>query len=261
MRRLRQLVFLLAFVVSFICIVLLLDFTAPNPTHRRTGSAPVPTAADGLSANEIGLAAEQILARDLGVQRNEEAGQRQCFCHDSSYANTGECNVCLLTLETITTSRRPDFIAPNFIAESKNRANLLYDQTDQVDQISDYVDAARALGVPLWLYVRVTTNLSPEFYTLVESTGGGVVRYFVPEGIGYNDPISAIAAIGLAVSLVIMLLIVVFTTLSRVITQRTPRSPLASAQRKVDEAGDFAATRREKLRQQIDRYDNYPHDD
>ena len=34
------------------------------------------------------------------------------------------------------------------------------------------------LGRPLWLYVRVNTDVDEKFYQLTESTGAGVVPYF-----------------------------------------------------------------------------------
>lgn len=66
---------------------------------------------------------------------------------------------------------------------------------DQVEQIEDYAIAAIALKRPLWLYTRVDTTLSPDFYILVESTGGGVVHYFsLP---GWVDPVDHAARIAL----------------------------------------------------------------
>ena len=82
--------------------------------------------------------------------------------------------------------RIPDFIAPDFIAESKNTQNLLYSGREY-DQISDYALAAKLLNRPLWVYTRVDTIVEPKFYEIVHATGGNVVPYFtVP---GYVDPV------------------------------------------------------------------------
>jgi hypothetical protein len=52
------------------CVVLLLNFTAPNPTGRRYSSESPLMTGQG-SAQQIGLSAERVLARDLGIARNE----------------------------------------------------------------------------------------------------------------------------------------------------------------------------------------------
>jgi hypothetical protein len=187
--------------------ILLQNFTAPNPTGRRYSSEPVLTAQQGATAQAIGLSAEVILARDLGIPRNEDAGQRQCLCSNASYAGTRECNTCAAIVPSIHTIRRPDFVDARYIVEVKNRANLLYAETDQVEQIADYADAARLMRRPLWLFVRVDTTLSAEFHRIVESTGGGVVYYFVTPG--FIDPVSQAAQVVSVVSGILLVLSVI----------------------------------------------------
>ncbi len=164
MRLFRRLALVIALIVAVVCVVLLLNFTAPNPTGRRYSSTSPLTSG---SAQAIGLSAEQILSQDLRTPRNDDPDQRQCFCNNSN-RTPSECNVCVTSDPSISTYRRPDFVSANFIAESKNRQNLLYTYNDQVDQITDYVTEARLLHRPLWLYTRVNTLLAPQFYTLVE---------------------------------------------------------------------------------------------
>ncbi len=160
-----------SFLLIIVCIVLLLNFTAPNPTGRRYSSQMPITTGQG-NAQQIGLSAELILANDLNLPRNEDQSQRQCACSLNFTPNTSDCHVCFAYSEFITTYRRPDFVGSNFIAESKNRQNLLYTYRDQVDQISDYAAVARMLRQPLYVYTRVNTQLDPEFVQLVELNRG-----------------------------------------------------------------------------------------
>ncbi|MEO0565194.1 MAG: hypothetical protein AAF125_24010, partial [Chloroflexota bacterium] len=69
--------------------------------------------------------------------------------------------------------------------------NLLYTDTSLVNQIGDYAVAARALNVPLWVYVRKDTNVEPEYRRIVRETGGDIVPYFVTTG--YVDPVDRMA--------------------------------------------------------------------
>jgi hypothetical protein len=188
--RLLQLALILGCILS---IVLLLNITAPNPTGRRYSSEG--PAMDG-ARQIIGSEGERILANDLGLPNNNQPDQRQCLCQTAAL-KPGECNVCLPVQSLGSTYRVPDFIGPNFIAESKNRENLLY-QGREVDQIADYVVAAQELGRPLWLYVRVDTMVAPDFEQMVNSTGGGVVYYFKVDG--YVDGVDAAAQTGLLAS-------------------------------------------------------------
>ena len=181
---------LLVFSITLVglAVVLLLNVTAANPTGRRYASEPVVVIGN---PGEIGLSAERILSTDLSLPRNDDPDQRQCICNSPSYTNVGQCRVCVAYSQSVANHRRPDFVSPNFIAESKNRLNLLYTDTSLVNQIGDYAVAARALNVPLWVYVRKDTNVEPEYRRIVRETGGDIVPYFVTTG--YVDPVDRMA--------------------------------------------------------------------
>jgi hypothetical protein len=247
MKLLRRLALLIAFIITLTCIVLLLNFTAPNPTGRRYSSA-APLVSG--SAQNIGLSGEQILAQDLRLPRNDDPDQRQCICNNAN-AIPGDCNTCIAFSSTITTYRRPDFVGANFIAESKNRQNLLYTFTDQVEQISDYVTAAQLLKRPLWLYIRVDTRLDPEFYRLVESTGGGVVTYFTTPG--YVDPVDQTSRSLLVGTLVILAILGVWEIGARgLAAPPRPKDPLTRAERKTDTAESFMKAAKDRAQGKID---------
>jgi hypothetical protein len=194
MRRIRRILALLAFVSLVIFLALLLNFTAPNPTGRRYSSQMPLTTGQGRN-EDIGGDAERILAVDLRLPNNNDSDQRQCICGASAAAPPRECRSCVVSLPSVQTFRRPDFVAPGFIAESKNRLSLPIGDRELGEQLEDYASAARALGRPLWLYVRVDSEVDPDYISLVEATGGGLVRYFtVP---GYVDPVDEAARKGL----------------------------------------------------------------
>src|SRR5664279_1769749 len=260
MRLFRRLAFLAALIVALICIVLLLNFTAPNPTGRRYSSAPVQTSG---STQTIGASGELILSQDLHTPDNDAADQLQCICN-SPNANPGpnQCRTCIVYYSSIATYRRPDFVSARFIAESKNRQNLLYSYSDQVDQITDYVTMAKLLGRPLWLYTRVDTLLSPQFYSLVALTGGGVAAYFTTPG--YVDPVDRSARIGLIAALVLLALMGLWEIGARWIPSTAaprPKDPLAPATDKTDHAEDFLKSAKDRAQHKIDvedaRHDDY----
>lgn len=259
MRRIRRLLFLLSLLTILVCIVLLLNFTAPNPTGRRYSSAS-PLTSGQASPQAIGDDAERILAIDLGLPNNNAPDQRVCICNSTQGTPpTSECRVCLTTQPIEGSFRRPDFIGADYIAESKNARNLLYTQEDRVEQITDYVTAARALNQPLWLYIRVNTVLDPAFTALVNTTGGGVVRYFsVP---GYLDPVDQAAQVGLVVaSLGLILAWWWFAPFTRKRTPPKPRDPLQKSVSSVDKTEDFAKAAKDRLRTKIDTEDARQHD-
>jgi len=202
----RRISLVAAVIGAVICIILLLNFTAENPTGRRY-SSETPIITGGGNSAQIGTSGERILSSDLGVQRNEQADQRQCVCNMApTRANPPltECRVCMGYAQLTTSFRRPDFITNSYIAESKNATGLAYSGRE-VDQIGDYVISARALGVPLWVYVRVNSTIDPEFSNMVNSTGGGVVRYFtVP---GYVDATDQRARTGLIIAVITILIL------------------------------------------------------
>lgn len=234
--------FLLFLAVSLIVAEILLgNFTAPNPTGRRYSSESPVTTGQG-SASQIGLSGEMILARDLGLPRNEEANQRQCACGSQSSVTVNECRVCLVTTSEISSYRRPDFVAANFIAESKNVQNLLYTGRE-VNQIREYALVARLLNRPLWIYTRVDSAVSREFIDIAESTGGGVVRYFsVP---GYKDPVDQFAITVRTVTLSTVGLLVIIEVIVRRFKRKPPQygKPLDHAEALMEKARERANTR------------------
>ena len=245
----RRSLFLLTLPGMILCGILLLNFTASNPTHRRYSSQTPLTTGQG-TAVEIGLDAERILAKDLGLTPNDRAGQRRCIC-ESGATFKNECDSCFITLPDITGFRRPDFISSKFIAESKNQQSLLYTNRDFA-QIQDYVQAAKALHRPLWVYIRVDTAVDPPYRDLVESTGGGIVRYFtVP---GYQDPTDRTARTGLVVCVTLFsgnLLIELHPNL-RLSTHRRRRS----AEQSVQDGEDFVQKVRSKALSRLDKDDH-----
>lgn len=185
MRHIRRIILVASFISIIICFVLLLNFTAPNPTGRRYSSqTPM-----GISSNEKGDAGESILSMDLRLPHNGSSDQRRCLCNSSVVGIPSECRVCLVSMPlTSNQFRIPDFVAPTFIAEAKNARRL---NQDQFEQIKEYSSAALLLGKPLWLFVRMDTYLGEDFNALVMSTGGNVVYYFT--AIGYVDPVDRAA--------------------------------------------------------------------
>ncbi len=177
-----------------ISIILLLNFTALNPTGRRYSSQPVVTLG---SSSAIGLSAERILAADLRLPRNDDPDQRQCICNSPNRTTVSQCRVCIAYSQSVASYRRPDFVSTNFIAESKNRSNALYTDNQLIEQIGDYTIAARALNVPLWIYVRTDTEIDEEYYRLVRGTGGNIIHYFRTED--YTDPIDRAATYGVGI--------------------------------------------------------------
>jgi hypothetical protein len=247
MKLIRRLIILLALLIMAVCVVLVLNVTAPNPTGRRYSSAPVQTRGGGQA---IGDSGEAILSADLRTPNNNAPDQLQCICNHPGVAPSRQCRVCLVSDASIQTYRIPDFVGASFLAESKNRATLPF--TDTAEQITDYVTAAKKLGRPLWLYVRVDTNIAPEFFPLLESTGGGVVRYFAAPG--YVDPVDAAAKKVLPVTGVVLAVMIVWEFGARQVklSPPTPRVPVARAQHKTDAAEDFAARAKDRTQRRID---------
>ena len=253
---LRRALFLCFLAIIGLCIVLLLNFTASNPTGRRYSSIEVITTED---SQIIGASGESVLAADLRLPNNNDVDQRQCLCSRISNSNGNTCNTCLVqSSDFITRSFRiPDFISRNFIAESKNRRMLLSTYTDQLQQISDYALGAKLLNRPLWVYVRVDTQVDMQFTQLAESTGGGVVYYFaVP---GWIDPVDQAARAGLVATAAGVLALGVLEVRSqrkprvaviRPVPQPTPtrRDPM----RKAHDAADFAQRAKDKTQRRID---------
>jgi hypothetical protein len=183
MKWVRRGVLIIAIISIVVCIVLLLNFTASNPTHRRYSSKMPLTTGQGVGG-DIGLDGEYILSKDLGLPRNEEEDQRKCLCGIAGLTDQQRCNSCLVSLASIQTYRVPDFVSSKFIADAKNQQKLLVTDRD-FEQMGDYAEGAQALDIPLWVFVRVNTVVDPGYREVVRSTGGDIVYYFtVP---GYED--------------------------------------------------------------------------
>jgi len=187
--------FVLGLLVFIGCIVLLLNVTAPNPTGRRYSSRgpfmPPELTNDVTVNNRAGADAEAVLEKDLGVTNNNASGQRQCLCQDVKN-QPKNCDVCVIRNKSFGSDRIPDFITDRYIAESKNTKTL-----DQgvAGQLQDYASAAKDLKRPLWIFVRVNTEVDPGFKQLAEDTNGGVTYYFTYDG--YLDPVDQGACGGL----------------------------------------------------------------
>ena len=79
--------------------------------------------------------------------------------------------------------------------------------------MQDYATAARTLRIPLWIFVRVDSRIDPEYVTLAEETGGGVVYYFTMPG--YVDPVDVLAAVGGGLSGLLLLGVEVSTVAAK----------------------------------------------
>jgi hypothetical protein len=263
MKRLVRLITILSVICIIGSIVLLLNFTAPNPTGRRY-SSEMPLTTGQASSQSIGISGETILGRDLRLPNNNDSGETQCICGNSSQPKAGICRACLAVLPALSTSyRKPDFVGNGFIAESKNEQDLLYSGRE-VSQINDYVLAAILMKAQLWVFVRVDTDVAPEFTRLVESTGGGIAYYFtVP---GYADPTDSAANKFLLVSGVFLGLKVGWwwtgrwKMISKMLVwspkspraPRQPRDPASRVLHKTEAAEDFAKRRKDRERQKIE---------
>jgi len=246
MRRIRRVLSILFVLSAALCLVLLLNFTAPNPTGRRYSSEMPVTTGLG-SAAEIGRSAELILAKDLRLPRNDAADQRKCICSSlrENTATPAECNVCVVSAPISAPFRRPDFVGAGFIAEAKNTRTLLSEEREG-EQIADYAQAARAMRVPLYIFTRVDTQVEDFFERAVAQTGGAVVRYFtVPN---WTDPVDAVARSGLLISLSGLLLLFLSAPRKSLPRQARPRSALSKAIDSVETAQRFA----ERLRDKVD---------
>jgi hypothetical protein len=129
---------------------------------------------------------------------------------------------------------------------------LLYTYNDQIEQITDYAEAATALNVPLWLFTRVDTTLSPEYYSILEATGGAIVPYFATPG--YGDPVDTAARVGLIGSLSAIVVVFIVGHIPRLPrkTPPIPKSPVSTAVKTTKIAEDFLNSTKDRLRSQID---------
>lgn len=182
-------------------IVLLLNFTAPNPTGRRYSSEVVDL---NLNNGAKGIQGERILAQDLNTPNNNEVGQ--CICGGAvNPASISGCTLCRVRLVGVTSHRLPDFFTDTYIADAKNRYTWLSTDRQDVAQMTDYADAAIALDIPLWVYVRVDTTVDQVMQDLVRSTGGDIVYYFATPD--WVDPVNIIAIVGILIGGVIVVFV------------------------------------------------------
>lgn len=256
----RRMLFMATLLVLIASVVILSNSTAPNPTGRRYASQSPLTTGQG-TAQEIGNDGERILAQDLGAPNNNDADQRQCICNQTLSTVPGQCRVCVVSVNLGRSQHRlPDFFTRRWIAESKNVATL-----NDLAQITDYASGARALRVPLWVYVRVDTEVEPVYFEIVESTGGGIVRYFtVPGYIDAVDVVALVGLVGVTVSLV-LLSISVLQDQGREPAQPAPSPPRRTPRRRqdtvtkagqaIDDVEIFAGRSKDSARQKIDRQD------
>lgn len=221
-----------------VCVVLLLNFTAENPTGRRYSSSNPLMAGD---TNAIGYSGEKVLAKDLDLPRNEIA--RQCICSDNYTPPSSECASCFVRLSSVTTYRIPDFVCSDFLAESKNRG--VWNKSD-LEQITDYAEAARSLGIPLWIFVRVDSVVPQEYDDLAESTGGDVVYYFITSP-DYKDRTDHLAMAGLISGTIIFVGGVLLEFRAR---QRS-RSDIDRRTSAIEDAGDFLEETTKRAKEKI----------
>jgi hypothetical protein len=256
MRTLRRLSLVTALTIGAVCVLLLLNITAPNPTGRRYSSQTPLTTGEG-NAGEIGGDGERILAADLRLPNNNLPDQRQCVCGLAGAA-PGGCNVCVARSPQIANFRIPDFVGPGYIAEAKNVQQLLVAQDRNYQQISEIAAAAREVGMPFWVYVRVDTFVDPAFFVLFDGMQGGIVYYFaVP---GYVDTTDSIAGIGLVLVIMLLIVFVAWAWFAHKTGPTDepppPEPPKRKAQpdpmRKATDAEDFAQRMKARARRRID---------
>ncbi|MCD4684672.1 MAG: hypothetical protein K8S97_01885 [Anaerolineae bacterium] len=250
----RRGLLLLIILVLIVCVVLLANITASNPTHRRYSSA-APVMGNGASNQEVGWSAEVILAQDLSLANNNDSTQRQCICTPGSTPPLSQCRTCITTLPDLITAtyRIPDFVSSSYLADSKNVAQLSQTQTREFQQIQDYAAAARKLDVPLWIFVRTDTDVDAAYYDMVESTGGGIVRYFTAPD--YHDPMDRAARGGLIVSVPLLIGLGWWEFRTWRPKPKPPGNVLVRSEIAVDQVDTFAKDTKDRIQSKLDRYD------
>ncbi|MCA9914016.1 MAG: hypothetical protein KC496_11730 [Anaerolineae bacterium] len=191
MARIRQIILIAALFLAAFAVVLLLNFTAPNPTGRRYSTEAVDLSLDFRQKGQQG---EQVLAHDLGVPLTNNAGNRTatCVCNAGYEPGTPpQCSVCTAYSSNVANYRIPDVTADTYFAESKNVIDLVPINTRDYEQLLEISAVAQEIGYPLWIYVRVNTVVDPAITELAQKSGGDVIYYFaVP---GYVDPVDQLA--------------------------------------------------------------------
>ena len=244
--------------LMLIGLVLLLNITAPNPTHRRYSSEE-PISYAGEYQIPDWRAAELILANDLRLPDNNANSEKACLCgRQPANTNTvpNECNVCIGVPE-INNYRLPDVISDDLIADSKYYRNSVL----RVDgQLQDFVAAANHLDVSLWIYVPHLPDgsipVTSDAQMLIESTGGGVVAYFSHDA--YQDLFDQIGRILLIIGGTGIVVILGWEAISYVYRQ-IPTEPesdndaVDDAVDTVDETEDFMRRVERLSRKEIDK--------
>jgi hypothetical protein len=217
-------------------IVLLLNFTAFNPTGRRYSGQTIDLNA---SSNDKGLQGENILATDLNLSiTNERSSSPVCICNsrfEGTIPPNSTCSVCVAYSESVSNFRIPDIVAGGYFAESKNARELAISQARDYEQIQEMAAVAQEINQPLWIYVRTETYVDREYRNLARSTGGDVVYYFRDPL--FVDPVDQIARILIVVGASGAVLILGWEAW-RWIQSQTPDEP----EENVDEIDDTVDT-------------------
>lgn len=232
----------LDFLVIF--IILLGNFTAPNPTGRRYASEI--TIRSG-GTQQVGAEAERVLANDLNVVNNNTVGQ--CICREAgAHRAFNNCTSCFVVNPAISsTTRQPDFVTRRYIADAKNTVQLR-----DLRQIEDFARAAEQLRVPLYIYSRVDTFVPARIQRVVDETGGDVVPYFRPDG--WVDPVDRLALRGSLVAVVVIVLMLAWEVLAR--RRPYPETPPPERRTKGDDIAGELARMKERTRQRIEAEDS-----
>ncbi|GAB4544778.1 MAG: hypothetical protein OHK0023_02090 [Anaerolineae bacterium] len=266
MKRFRRLTLIGAILIGALCLILLMNITAPNPTRRRYSSEPVEIDAPN---RDKGTQAERILAKDLGVMDNNN--QRACICRQKP----SQCSVCFadVPLRGNYTFRLPDIVTDRLIADAKNYRIMpasAANRRDLLDQLAVDVDAARMTGREVWVFTRVNTEIEPSFERELTEMGVKLVRYFSVHG--HVDATDQAAQAGLLLSGVT---IAMFGT-AELMAQRSrptaprsrtvrvrpskpsrPRDPITRAAKRADDTQDFMR----RVRDNTERDAGYPDSD
>ena len=246
----RRVFVLLSLLMLFVSVFLLWFMGAAHPTGQRFSSQIVDTTA---SAAVIGQSGEQVLSAELGLPINPLNGG-QCVCAEGNSV-PNQCGVCFVRSPEINNFRVPDFVGQGFIADSKNVRR--YPPTYERDfaQLRDFVSAARVLGVPLWIYVRVDTLVDPQMHALVAQTGGAIVPYFRTSA-AYVDVFDwaghVLAPLMLPASLLILLGVFIVQWRGRdrlkpVVPVNVPSHPAEEATRRAEDTLQQVKTRVRKV--------------
>lgn len=250
----RRGILALSIIVGSISIILLLNFTAPNPTGQRY-SSEMPTYDEKTECD--GNHAEAILESDLGLPANDfTEAETLCVCKTQRDLAQTRCNTCIaVSYEVEKKVHIPDFVTDSLIIDSKCKENITNDH-----QFRSFVDAAHQLDRELWYFVRVgeETRVSPYILEQVQSTGGDIVPYFtVP---GYIDPVDLRASITLTIALIVLMIMLIWEIrghLPRFTPQSTQPEPehdaaLTKAERSTRDAEAFKQRIENRVQIQVD---------